>query len=248
MRKTGLGEWILKSAAGQERGTAIYGDLVELAATRSRVWFWVAYTRTLVALTWRIPLAVLAVVFFVRSRGRVVGNLMMLVWGHHPIPLNDPRMHVWRVPYLAEFSSIVSLRVMFTLWILLPYVAIRFGMRNRLSYLAGVLFLLSVPVYSFRPAIYQVTGVACAVVILAALASAAWRREMIFLLANLPVVAIAFYLGVQHAPGFLRHGQFPLSVFHMRIDDPIAIAITAIVAPLLHRWLLESRTVGVAHA
>lgn len=57
MRKTALAEWILKRAAGSERGGAIYGDLVELAASRGRAWFWAAYVRTLIALIWRTQIA-----------------------------------------------------------------------------------------------------------------------------------------------------------------------------------------------
>jgi hypothetical protein len=250
MRKDGFAEWMLKRAAGAERGTAMYGDMVEIAAARGSAWFWMAYARTLIALTWRTAAAILAVISVQYLRGAVA---MKLLGG--PISYNDPRLHAWRVPYLAHFSWDVSIRVMFTLWIVLPYVAMRFGLRNRLTYLAGVLLLLSVPVYTLRAEIYQITGVACAAVILAALASVGWRRQMIFVLANLPITPVVFYFSVHRAPNFLRNGHIPLSLFHMRIDDPIAIAVTVMIGPLLHRLILENhkparpaQLAGVAHA
>jgi hypothetical protein len=149
---------------------------------------------------------------------------------------------------LAVFSWDVSLSAVFVLWIVFPYVAFRFGVRNRLTYLAGTLFLLSLPVYTFRPQIYQFTGLACAVVIVAALASPLWRRQMIFLAANYPISRLVYYFCIVHPPSIFRHGPFPVSVFGMRIDDPVAIAVTVMICPLLYRWLLQPRPTGGTHA
>ena len=37
MHKSGFAEWLLRRAADDVRGSGIYGDLLEMAATRGRV-------------------------------------------------------------------------------------------------------------------------------------------------------------------------------------------------------------------
>jgi hypothetical protein len=157
-----------------------------------------------------------------------------------------------RYSHLAVFSWIVSGSVTSFLWIVFPYVTFRFGLRNRLTYLAGTLFLLALPMYTLRPQIYQLTGLACTLVMVAALASALWRRQMIFLLAccaiNKLVYFACYYAAVAHSPAAFRDNPFPLSLFGMRIDDPVGIAVTVMIGPPLYRWLLQPRSAKVAHA
>ena len=142
-------------------------------------------------------------------------------------------------PFLSNFGWTASLQVEFTLWYVLPYVIIRFGLRNRLTYLAGTLFLLGIPVMTLNPRVYEITGIACALVIVAALASR-WRRQMIFLAANWPVTPLVFCFCVAHPVlGIFHHGPFPAGFLGMRIDDPFAIAITAMICPLLYRSLVQ---------
>ena len=52
-----LSEALLARLTDPTRAAAIYGDLVELAASRGRAWFWLAYLRTLATLLWRTPTA-----------------------------------------------------------------------------------------------------------------------------------------------------------------------------------------------
>jgi len=123
MRKGSAAEWMLERAAGDVRGVAIYGDLLELAATRGRVWFWMAYVRTLVALTWRTPAAFACgtVVFAAMFRLRPTLPRMWWLWWagmHHP--------------YLTRGTRYVAL----SLWFLLPFVATRYGLQDRFVRLA----------------------------------------------------------------------------------------------------------------
>jgi hypothetical protein len=244
-----IAEWFLARITDSTRAAAILGDLTEMAATRGRRWFWITYVRTLVSLGWRTPLAVIAAIVSVKYLRRSVLRLVFrLLYAIHlnAISFNDSRMwfqHHSHLAHLAGFSWDVSLGTLFTLWILLPYVAIRFGLRNRLTYLSGTLFLLAIPVNTLRPQIYQFTGLACALIIVAALASALWRRQMIFLLAgyalNQLVYFACYYAAVAHSPAAFRDNPFPLSLFGMRIDDPVGIAVTVMICPLLYRWLLQ---------
>jgi hypothetical protein len=248
MPKSTAAEWLLARLTTPDRAAAILGDLTEMAATRGRLWFWTAYLRTLIALGWRTPVAVLAAVVSVKYLRRAAVHLVFYVIGFNHAPL----VLAGRYSHLAVFSSDVSLVALFTFWILLPYVAIRFGLRNRLTYLAGILFLLALPVNTMRPQVYQFTGLACALVIVAALASALWRRQMIFLLAgyvlNHLVYFACYYASVAHSPAAFHNNPFPLSLFGMRLDDPVGIAVTVMICPLLYRWLLQPRTTGGTHA
>jgi hypothetical protein len=254
MPKTSAPEWFLARVTPRDRAAAILGDLTEMSATRSRLWFWTAYIRTLISLGWRTPVAVLAAVVSVKYLRRV--GLPRLLHAIHlgSIPFNASRLWAERHPHLAHlahFSWDVSLSAELFLWIVFPYVAFRFGVRNRLTYLAGTLFVLALPVYTLRPQVYQLTGLACALVMVAALASTLWRRQMIFLAANYPVAMLVYYAcyytAMAHYPG-MGHDPFPFSLFGMRIDDPVGIAVTVMICPLLYRWLLQPRPAGGAHA
>lgn len=246
MRRAGIAEWLLKRAAGPARGTAVYGDLTEMAGSHDRVWFWFAYTRTLFFFTWRTPVAVLAAILSIEYLRSRVARLFFPYWAHVP---GSPFWRVRGIPYLAHFSWNVSWYALLFLWIVLPYVAIRFGLRNRLTCLAGILFLLAVPAYTFRPHVYQLTGLACALIVVAALASTGWRRQMIFLIANCVAAYLVFYFSISHPVlSVFRYGLAPRSFFGMRIDEVVSLAMVTILCPLLYRWLLQPRSEGLAHA
>ncbi len=52
-----VAELLLALFTGREQATVIYGDLIEMAATRGHLWFAAAYARTLISLSWRILVA-----------------------------------------------------------------------------------------------------------------------------------------------------------------------------------------------
>jgi hypothetical protein len=246
MPKTSSTEWLLARLTDRTRAAAIMGDLTELAATRGRLWFWTAYTRTLIALGWRTPAAIVAAIAFSEYvRGHIAGFL-----GPRMFRINDPRLLAWRHSNLSHFSWTVSLSALNVLWIVFPYVAIRFGLRNRLTYLAGTLFMIAIPVYTFRSSVYEFTGLFCALIMVAALASPLWRWQMIFLAANYPVWLLVFYACITDPSGIFHphHHLYPMSLMRMRIDGPLAIGITALLGPYLYRLLLRRGGTKVAHA
>jgi len=247
MHKTPPTEWLLARLTTRDRAAAILGDLTEMAATRGRLWFWIAYTRTLITLGWRTPVAIFAVVISEKYiRSRILPRLLQPFFIHN---WYEFKRLAAQHPFLSHFSWTASMWVVFTLWYVLPYIMVRFGLRNRLTYLAGTLFLLGIPVLTFNPRVYGITGIACALLIIAALASPLWRRQMIFLAANWPVTPLVFYFCVAHPVlSIFHHGPFPAGFFGMRIDEPFAIAITVMICPLLYRWLLKPRPTGGTHA
>ena len=248
LSKRSATEWLLARVTDQTRAAAIYGDLLELAQTRGPLWFWTAYARTLISLGWRTLAAIVAVVVFTRYLRRNIAVFARAARELSPTPARPVRR---TAPLLfIVFCWTVSLSVLFCTFIVFPYVAIRFGLRNRLTYLAGVLFLLAIPAYSFIPWVFELTGLLIALIIVAALASPLWRWPMIFLAANYPIGRLVFYVCINDPLGIFHphHHLYPMSLFGMRIDDPVAIAVTILVGPTLYRWLLQPRSTKVVHA
>jgi hypothetical protein len=247
MPKRSATERLLARVTDQPRAAAIYGDLLELAQTRGPLWFWTAYTRTLVSLGWRTPAAIVAAIVFTKYLRRNIAVLLAPHGNFHPLQRGQfGELH----SLFIVFCWTVSLSVLFCTFIVFPYVAIRFGLRNRLTYLAGVLFLLAIPIYSFIPWVFELTGLLIALIIVAALASPLWRWPMIFLAANYPIGRLVFYVCINDPLGIFHphHHLYPMSLFGMRIDDPVAIAVTILVGPTLYRWLLQPRSTKVVHA
>ena len=138
MPKTALPEWILARFVGPDCASVILGDLLELSATRGRLWFWIAYTRTLVSLGWRTPVAFLCAYAFSRwiaFGGFVINNSIRRHFNVHPY--YPPS--IWHMP-LGD--SILAL------WFILPFVVVRFGFRDRLTQLASAVLLLTLSYFS----------------------------------------------------------------------------------------------------
>lgn len=138
-----LAEKLLAYSSGAERGTAIYGDLVELATARSRRWFWMAYARTMVSLTWRpvtgfgLALAVVAAV----NRLEYGNEWQRFVYFHFPhrwrgIPFNRAGLPFYNFLYTATSAASV------TAWLLASYAAVKYGIRDRMAQAALVLSLI----------------------------------------------------------------------------------------------------------
>src|SRR5277367_6580863 len=50
-------EWTFSRYTPADRAASILGDLLETAQTRGRIWFYVAATRVLLRMAWRLPVA-----------------------------------------------------------------------------------------------------------------------------------------------------------------------------------------------
>jgi hypothetical protein len=249
-------ESVLGFFAGRTRAAAIYGDLVELAVPRGRLWFCIAYVRTVVALSWRTPVAlVLVLISLTYLRGSIVDWFTLL--SHPNFTVSGQFVHSAPGHYVFLVSSWLGciLWIRGALWLLLPYIAIRFGLRSRLCYLACALFLVGLPAYFSRPIPYMVSSVMGAAIAASALASPRWRKEMIFVAINSTVAYVVFLIAIAR-PDPLHifhygHGPFPLGLkiiptrpgyppVSLRIDEVIILALTFLLCPLLHKWLLGS--------
>jgi len=235
--RTAPAEWLLARVAGSTRATAILGDLTEMAQTRGRLWFWIAYARTLVSLGWRTPVAFLLAIASVKFMLVRVLHLVAHYGAHH---LGDVglfgemnREVLWNLPMVIAQC----------LFFALPFVFVCYGRRNRLTQLACTLLLITIPVYTALPWVRDLSGVLTLLAIVAALLLSLWRRPVIVLAAT-SVTAIAVVTTCAY---------ILTSVFHHRkvfACEAIGIAIALMVCSHLHGWLLEERPalIGDTHA
>jgi hypothetical protein len=222
MRKPLPTEWLLAHVVGPDRAAAIYGDLLELAEIRGSLWFWTAYTRTLVRLCWRLSAAFL------------LGYVCYIV-------VSPTVRGVWTLfeTYPSPWSSILQW-VVKPLWFLAPYALVRYGRRDRLAQVVSLLFLLiAAGSYSYIYAVW-VTMTAIAVSgLIAASFFAGWRRPA--------AATVALVILGMAAPG-IRNLLLPpifkpgMSIYPtlFRLDLPVLILLAAVCSGL-HSRLLRPR-------
>lgn len=243
MPKTTRAEWLLALLTTPDRAAAILGDLEELAATRSRLWFWTEYLRTLISLGWRTGgsafiLAFLCLRFMFRT-------ILPWLMSHRTASLSDPGLFGENSPHARIVCWNLSMVTTQFLVFAFPFAWIRFGLRDRLTRLACTLFLISLPVYMLRPWVMDLSGLLTVLVLFAALIAPPWRRPLAILAATLfPAfvvkVTYLFFLPIHRYPHVFR---MPAS--WVVVSDAIGFAIAAAVCVVLHRRLLRPRAVIV---
>ncbi len=251
MPKTSLLESLLALFAGRARAAAIYGDLTEMAATRGRLWFWLAYTRTLVSLGWRTPVA-----FVAGLAGFFSMMYFIAVWMRNPgvsIPATVPHGEIpARIVFL---STMFLVSFSMSLWFAAPFAILRFGYRDRMAQLYGVFFLFAAPLFFRRNPVSVVCALLTLAIIFAALSSKPWRRPMI-VIATMSVAVLVFLEACSDLSAKIYHPSFHLkpgpvatgaspvafnlvSWLVVRLTFGIALLIASFVCSRLHRWLLE---------
>ena len=242
MRKIPPAEWFLSQGIGLERAAAIMGDLEELAATRGRLWFWSAYLRALISLGWRTggPAFILA---FVCVRF-MYGPGMWWLMNHRTPSLMDPGLFGVTSPHVRMLCWNLALMTAQFLCFAFPFVLVRFGLRDRLTRLACALFLVTIPVYSLRPWVMDLSGLLALLLIAAALIAPYWRRSLAILAAAyLPAVAVkaTYFLLLLLLPSYkYRHiPRMPAS--WVVVSDAASFAVAAFVCVQMYRLLIRKR-------
>jgi hypothetical protein len=237
--RTSPAEWLLARIIGQDRAAAIMGDLEELAATRGRLWFWTTYVRALIALGWRTggPAFLLAFLWVRFMYSKVIWWMM----NHRTSQLMDAGLFGENSPHVRMLCWNISLVTAQFLCFATPFVLVRFGVRNRLTQLACALFLVTIPVYSLRPWVMDLSGIATLLLIAAALVAAPWRKPLAVLAGTcLPAIAVKatylFFLPIHRYPHIPR---MPAS--WVIVSDATSFAVAAIVCLNLYRLLLRQR-------
>jgi hypothetical protein len=233
-----LPESLLALIAGSDRAAAILGDLTEMAATRGRLWFWTAFTRTLISLGWRTPVAF---VFAIASVRFIFGRVLPLLENHRITHLRDAGLFGVYNPHLRLVTWNTSMVISQCLFFALPFAIVRFGLRNRVTQLACSLLLLAAPVYTLRPWVMDLSGLLTALAVAAALLFPHCRRPMIVLttmcFAAIAAVVTCVYILVT----IFHQNFFTLSASKMSICDDIGLALAVVICLYLNRRLLRQR-------
>lgn len=238
MRKIPPAEWFLSQDIGTDRAAAIMGDLEELAATRGRLWYWYAYVRALISLGWRTGGSAF-ILAFVCLRF-MFGTVIQWLMNHRTSSLMDAGLFGENNSHVRIICWNLSLMTAQFLCFLTPFVLVRFCLHDRLTRLACALFLISVPVYTLRPWVMDLSGILTVLVIAAALAAPLWRRPLAILAATyIPAFAVKatylFLLPIHRYPHVPR-----MSATGVLVSDVISFAIAAILCIRLHRRLLTN--------
>lgn len=244
-----LAESILALFAGRTRAAAIYGDLIELASVRGRFWFWTAYARTVFALTWRTDAAFL---------GGCAAFIVMSFAPHRRpyIPhqegalTNAPLLLASMMPLARVFLRMIAT----PLWFLVPFGLVRYGARDRFVQLAALLALFGAGAYLNLAVLSLPNAAAALLLIICALFSSAWRKPMIVItgaaVTGLAALGLSYGIlaGLYHPAVQNHYESHPVAWMVNKMTAVIAMAIPALVCSRLHRWLVESRSGGAAHA
>lgn len=246
-------EWLLARIAGRERAAAMMGDLTEMAATRSRLWFCMAYVHTLVSLGWRTPVA-----FVVGSAGFFLMMSFLSALLRNPGPNRTAHMASGDILANAAVLSTGCLLVFSTsVWFAAPFAMLRFGFRDRMAQLYGVFFLLAAPLFFHSNPVSLVCALLTLAVIFAALFSKPWRRPMV-VIATMSVAVLVSLTACNDLATKIYHPKFHLKtgpvatgaspvVFNLlswlvvRLSFAVALLIAAFVCTRMHSWLLRDR-------
>jgi hypothetical protein len=235
-----LSEKFLALFAGRERAAAMMGDLAEMAATRGRLWFFTAYVRTVVSLTWRIVLALFAA---------EVGREMMFNLANLYFKVTPPAWRTTSAPHVLNSMGPLLACVMSTLWFALPFAAIRYGLRDRFVQLTFAVAMGTTVAFLFIPWASLLCAAATVTLAAVALLSATWRKPMEVLAWTGAVGILA--IGAENAARLTLHSQGSmgrlLAISWQMFAFHAMLLIIAIVCSRVHGWLIdESNTSGTA--
>lgn len=130
------------------------------------------------------------------------------------------------------------------LWFALPFAWLAFGRQDRLTRFAGILFVATLPVFSFREWLLDVSSIATLVVSLAAIFSSHWRRPFAILVITCATCVTTMLLLIRlltMATGRAFATYAPTKGIGW-LTTMLALAIAAFVCCLLHRRLLRHQT------
>ncbi|HWG16454.1 MAG TPA: hypothetical protein VN678_01240 [Acidobacteriaceae bacterium] len=202
-----------------------------MAATRGCLWLVAAYLRTLAALSWRIVAAVVG--------GMALRQVLVNVLFHPTQAAPGPHL-----PILLDFWFEPSF-----LWFVLPFAALRFGVRDRFVQLTGIATVGSTIMF-LNPSRNFFFG---AVLMFALGASTlfvrGWRKQAAALAVTL---SFAFWsaTGAGMLSRFLRaHHYVPAYGHGITGLEPMlafrgSMLASAYLCVRLHRWLLENPQAG----
>jgi hypothetical protein len=220
--KRSLAESILALPVGSERAAAIYGDLLELAATRMRASFWTSYFTTLLSLCWR-PLTALC-----------FGGLIFAVLYDRLI------FPMWLFAMCHTYAGTSIADATMQLWFLVPFGAVRYGIRDRIVQLAFATLLIATGIIFLDLWLGNHTLAVCvtfaSVAAICMVISRPWRISMISLVVSC-AVGVATLECLEHI-GWLATPAIAT----------VDMLFVSIVFSRVHHWLHRPQLTGGVHA
>lgn len=234
-----LPEAVLTLLTGRDRAAAIMGDLAELATSRGRLWFYISYARTLLAVGWRAGAAFLVALASVRVMTRLYP-----MWVQHQLHhLAAARQVNMFFGQLAVTTGPLLDAIAMCLWFTLPFAWVLFGRHDRVTRSAMALFCSTLPVFSLGAWLIDASLILTLLVLLAALFSSGWRRPMV-VVALTSMTAIAGIIASIRLLALLAHRAF-LTFTPSRgvgwLSTAFALGLAGIVCTRLHAVLLRTR-------
>jgi hypothetical protein len=226
-------EWFLALIVGPRHAAAIVGDLSEMAASRGRLWFFLAHLRTLAAVTWRIVLAL-----FVADVAReLMFNLAGVYFSHTP-----PAWRTTDGPFLLNQMGPLLACIMSTLWFALPFAAVRYGARDRFVQLTFAIAMGTTVAFLFIPWVSLLCAAATLTLAIVTFISNTWRKPLEVLLwtgaGGVTMIAISSAVRAQFPHGLL-HNPNLLARSVNEVAFGGSLLVVAFVCSRLHRLLLE---------
>ena len=240
MHKPTILESVLALFASRARAAAIYGDLTEMATTRGRLWFLAAYARTLFSLTWRIVFALAVATVGLQ----IIENSFHDYTTHTPV--------AWRTtgaPFLLDHTGPLLYILLWTLWFVLPFAAVRYGVRDRFVQLTFAVAVGTIVAILFIPFASLTCAIATLALAAAAFTARSWRKPLEVLLGTGAAGCLAFAaaravntaISSLHLTHATRH--FFVNYGAMLINHSSLLAV-AFICSRLHRLLLEPHAVS----
>ncbi len=243
MPKTTPAEWLLARLTTPTRAAAIFGDLEELATTRTRLWFWTTYARTLITLGWRTPVALVCALVSMRFALQIIQRLANLM----PYHLSDAGLFGEQDMHLSLILWNIPLVIAQCMAFAAPFALVRFGRRDRLTRLCGVLILVTIPVYAPITTVRDMSGTWTVLFFALSFLSPLWRRSAVVLAATCLTAVVTMFVSMHSLVGILHRNFFTLSANTRFTCDILGVALAVIVCTRLHDRLLPPIRTGGTH-
>lgn len=233
MPNAALAEWLIARFTDGRRAASAVGDLLELAPERGSFWFWWCIARIILSFTWRrllaFAVAYLSLAFFVHALSF-----------RFPLPLQET-LEAHNLHYLAlsvaPFSAFVAFAAV--------YVAICYGLRDELTRLLFMLFMVSATAMFLWRIPELVFAILLAIVLAIVILSAVSPQRRRALLAAVLALGIGF-CGFQFIrylwPWYLHLVPLSATGYSLSADalDLLCAAIQAAACDWAH-WLALDR-------
>jgi hypothetical protein len=226
-------EWLIARFTDPSRAASIVGDLLEAATEQGTLWFWLSAVEIVLSLTWRRLVAFVVAFLFLSS----LRALPMPVYAplHGIPPVHEPTESWW--PFFAFIGRFGML-----LWIVAPYLAVRYGLRDRFSQLAMALCvpLTTAIFYWWRPGVVATCIALTLSIVVYSAALAQWRRSFVALALSLVFGVLGFQFTVFVAAWYLELASPSVSLTS-RVNNLVSffgVIILTVACGGMHRLLV----------